>query len=170
MTHLLDFLDLIRVNFDWALEFTLADGISEDVRFLWLFVLTTYVDMSVLEQQSPFLVACCGKTMWQRTYFFSRFAWNVILFCFCVYSIAVAYVWCPLRTKKMKQKGYDSECIKSMVCTCIQLQLHVLFLKFVHAKCLRHSQFKHEVGITTHPHIHMSGAGALRSWIPPLRT
>jgi hypothetical protein len=37
-----------------------ADGISKDVRFLRLFVSTTYVDMSVLEQQSPFLVARSG--------------------------------------------------------------------------------------------------------------
>ena len=43
-----------------AFESTLADGISKDVRFLWLFVSTTYVDMSVLEQQSPFLVARRG--------------------------------------------------------------------------------------------------------------
>jgi len=38
-------------------QFTLADGISADVGFLRLFVSTTYVDMSVLEQQSPFLIA-----------------------------------------------------------------------------------------------------------------
>jgi hypothetical protein len=38
-----------------AFQFTLADGIPEDVGFLRLFVSTTYVDMSVLEQQSPFV-------------------------------------------------------------------------------------------------------------------
>ena len=40
-----------------AFQFTLADGIPSDVGFLRLFVSTTYVDMSVLEQESPFLVA-----------------------------------------------------------------------------------------------------------------
>jgi hypothetical protein len=40
-----------------AFQFTLADGISADVGFLRLFVSTTYVDMSILEQHSPFLVA-----------------------------------------------------------------------------------------------------------------
>jgi len=43
-----------------AFQFTLADGILADVGFLRLFVSTTYVDMSVLEQQSPFLVARGG--------------------------------------------------------------------------------------------------------------
>jgi hypothetical protein len=43
-----------------AFESTLADGISKDVRFMRLFVSTTCVDMSVLEQQSPFLVGHCG--------------------------------------------------------------------------------------------------------------
>jgi hypothetical protein len=43
-----------------AFQFTLADGIPADVGFLRLFVSTTYVDMSVLEQQSPFLVARGG--------------------------------------------------------------------------------------------------------------
>ncbi|KIM75177.1 hypothetical protein PILCRDRAFT_827595 [Piloderma croceum F 1598] len=42
---------------DEAFQFTLADGISADVGFLRLFVSTTYVDMSVLEQHSPFLAA-----------------------------------------------------------------------------------------------------------------
>ena len=42
-----------------AFQFTLADGIS-DVGFLRLFVSTTYVDMAVLERQSPFLVARGG--------------------------------------------------------------------------------------------------------------
>jgi hypothetical protein len=43
-----------------AFQFTLADGIPEDVGFLRLFVSTTCVDMSVLEQQSPFLVSRGG--------------------------------------------------------------------------------------------------------------
>jgi hypothetical protein len=38
----------------------LPDGIPADVGFLRLFVSTTYVDMFVLEQQSPFLVAHGG--------------------------------------------------------------------------------------------------------------
>jgi hypothetical protein len=40
-----------------AFQFTLPNGIPAEVGFLRLFVSTTYVDMSVLEQQSP-LVAC----------------------------------------------------------------------------------------------------------------
>jgi len=40
-----------------ALWFSLADGINTDVTFLRLFVSTTYVDMSALEQQSLFLNA-----------------------------------------------------------------------------------------------------------------
>ena len=46
-----------------AFQFTLADGIPADVGFLKLFVSTTYVDMSILEQQSPFLVAHGGSRM-----------------------------------------------------------------------------------------------------------
>jgi len=38
-----------------ALWFSLADGINTDVTFLRLFVSTDYVDMSALEQLSPFL-------------------------------------------------------------------------------------------------------------------
>jgi hypothetical protein len=40
-----------------AFQFTLPNGIPADVGFLRLFVSTTYVDMSVLEQQSPFWIA-----------------------------------------------------------------------------------------------------------------
>ncbi|KIM73856.1 hypothetical protein PILCRDRAFT_14925 [Piloderma croceum F 1598] len=38
-----------------AFEFTLPDGATSDVGFLKLFVSTTYVDMAVLEQSSPFI-------------------------------------------------------------------------------------------------------------------
>jgi hypothetical protein len=44
-----------------AFEFSLADGVTADVGFLRLFVSTAYVDMSFLEQESPFLVARGGK-------------------------------------------------------------------------------------------------------------
>jgi hypothetical protein len=40
-----------------ALEFSLADGVTADVGFMKLFVSTTYVDMTVLEQESPFYAA-----------------------------------------------------------------------------------------------------------------
>jgi len=40
-----------------ALEFSLADGITADIGFMKLFVSTTYVDMTVLEQESPFHAA-----------------------------------------------------------------------------------------------------------------
>jgi len=40
-----------------AIRFSLANGINTDVTFLRLFVSTTYVDMSALEQQSLFLNA-----------------------------------------------------------------------------------------------------------------
>ena len=39
-----------------AIQFLLADGLNEDVTFLKLIVSTAYVDMSILEQPSPFLV------------------------------------------------------------------------------------------------------------------
>ena len=38
-----------------AFQFSLADGVTADFGFLRLFVSTAYVDMSVLEQTSPFL-------------------------------------------------------------------------------------------------------------------
>jgi len=44
-----------------------ADGMSKDVRFLRLFISTTYVDMPVLEQQSPFLVARRGDMLAMST-------------------------------------------------------------------------------------------------------
>jgi hypothetical protein len=37
-----------------AVEFSLADGVTSDVTFLRLFVSTTYVDMTAVEQPSPF--------------------------------------------------------------------------------------------------------------------
>jgi hypothetical protein len=40
-----------------ALEFSLADGITADIGFLKIFVSTSYVDMSALEQESPFHAA-----------------------------------------------------------------------------------------------------------------
>jgi hypothetical protein len=43
-----------------AIWFSLPDGINTDVTFLRLFVSTTYVDMSALEQLSPFLNARGG--------------------------------------------------------------------------------------------------------------
>ena len=49
-----------EANID-ALEFSLADGVTSDVGFLRLFVSTTYVDLTVLEQSSPFLSARGGK-------------------------------------------------------------------------------------------------------------
>ena len=45
-----------------ALEFFLADGVTSDVGFLRLFVSTTYVDMTALEQSS-FLCAERGSKM-----------------------------------------------------------------------------------------------------------
>ena len=44
-----------------AIWFSLPDGINADVSFLRLFVSTAYVDMSVLEQLSPFLNARGGN-------------------------------------------------------------------------------------------------------------
>ena len=44
-----------------AFQFTLADELPADVGFLRLFVSTTYVDLSALEQQSPFLVGHRGR-------------------------------------------------------------------------------------------------------------
>jgi hypothetical protein len=40
-----------------AIEFSLADGVTADVGLLKIFVSTTYVDMTVLEQDSPFYVS-----------------------------------------------------------------------------------------------------------------
>jgi len=44
-----------------AFEFSLADGLSADVTFLKLFVSTVYVDMTALEQSSPFFAVRGGK-------------------------------------------------------------------------------------------------------------
>ena len=44
-----------------AFEFSLADGLNSDVTFLKLFVSTVYVDMTVIEQSSPFLNHRGGK-------------------------------------------------------------------------------------------------------------
>ena len=49
-----------EANID-ALEFSLADGVTSDVGFLRLFVSTTYVDLAILEQSSPFLAARGGR-------------------------------------------------------------------------------------------------------------
>jgi len=42
---------------DKALTFTLADGVTADVGFVKLFVSTSYLDMTALEQESPFCSA-----------------------------------------------------------------------------------------------------------------
>jgi hypothetical protein len=44
-----------------ALEFTLNDDVTSDVAFLRLFVSTTYIDMLVLEQTSPFFMSRGGR-------------------------------------------------------------------------------------------------------------
>jgi hypothetical protein len=44
-----------------AFKFSLADGLSADVTFLKLFVSTVYVDMTALEQSSPFFTVRGGK-------------------------------------------------------------------------------------------------------------
>ena len=44
-----------------AFEFSLADGPNADVAFLKLFVSTVYVDMTLLEQSSPFFTVRGGK-------------------------------------------------------------------------------------------------------------
>ena len=46
-----------------AVEFSLADGLNKDVTFLKLIVSTVYVDMSVLEQSSPFSLVSRGGNM-----------------------------------------------------------------------------------------------------------
>jgi len=46
-----------------ALEFSLPEGATSDVGFLRLFVTTTYVDMTVVEQSSPFFAARGAKKM-----------------------------------------------------------------------------------------------------------
>jgi hypothetical protein len=46
-----------------AIQFSLADGLNEDVTFLKLIVSTAYVDMSILEQSSPFMVSRGGATI-----------------------------------------------------------------------------------------------------------
>ena len=46
-----------------ALQFSLANGVTSDTGFFKLFVSTTYVDMTVLRQQSPFTHATRGPAM-----------------------------------------------------------------------------------------------------------
>jgi hypothetical protein len=44
-----------------AFEFSLADGLNADVTFLKLFVSTVYVDMTTLEQSTPFFTVRGGE-------------------------------------------------------------------------------------------------------------